>query len=545
MLPIDALLSAVRRRLNARRSLRIVIWSLMAGAAGLILVSAVYFWQGYAVPRFWYPVAGGLTLAGAITVMVRRRATLDEASHAADEWFSLKNAVVSHRQFAREAKSGGFYDLQRTITQEAVKGLNTRKIPLGWPRRLGPVCALLVIGASLTAFKTTSPAVLAREAQENLTSERSETLRKQLEEMINDLEKSTDDPDEKQLLNPDELKKWVAELKSTKDVNEAMRQMAELERKLDKAAKALAQKREEQVLKQAAGELEKEEDPAARELAKKLKNEEFKEAARDLESMKPQDAEGKKISEKRKELAKLKAAAKRMAAAARSQSSKSKNANGQQGRQNQVSASNEQKSLEDQLNELEQAAEDYDESLKDAEDMEKDGKIDESKLGECENCKNGLGDKLGKLGSRLKQLGAKKSAARKLQGIARNAGKGQGFLAGMGQSPFAGMGGKKPGDGTIESRREGSGELSDNGQLTQIKGIKGNGPSLTKIEAADDGTGVSHRRGEVRERAFRKQFESFVTREDVPEDMKLGVKQYFESIHDGEPAAAPADGEGK
>jgi hypothetical protein len=320
-----------------------------------------------------------------------------------------------------------------------------------------------------------------------------------------------------------------------------MRQMAELERKLDKAAKSLAQKREEQVLKQAAEELEKEEDPAARELAKKLKNEDFKEAAKDLEAMKPQDAEGKKASEKRKELARLKAAAKRMAAAARSQLSKSKNANAQ-GQQSQVSTSNDQKSLEDQLNELEQAAEDYDESLKEAEDMEKDGKIDESKLGECEDCKNGLGDKLGKLGSRLKQLGAKKGAARKLQGIARNAGKGQGFLAG--QSPFAGVGGKKPGDGTIESRREGSEELSDNGQLTQIKGIKGSGPSLTKIEAADDGTGVSHRKGEVRERAFRKQFESFVTREDVPEDMKQGVKQYFESIHESEPAAeaAPATG---
>lgn len=541
MLPIDALLSAVRRRLNARRSLRIVIWSLLAGAVGLLLVASVYFWQGYAVPRLWYPVIGGIVLIGAVTAMIRRRATLDEASHAADEWFALKNAVVTHRQFSGEAKSGGFYDLQKASTQDAVKGLSTRKIPLGWPRRLGPVCAFLVIGASVTAFKTTSPAVLAREAQENLTAERTETLRKQLEEMINDLEKSTDDPDEKQLLNPDELKKWVAELKSTKDVNEAMRQMAELERKLDKAAKSLAQKREEQVLKQAAEELEKEEDPAARELAKKLKNEEFKEAAKDLEAMKPQDAEGKKASEKRKELARLKASAKRMAAAARSQLSKSKNANAQ-GQQSQVSTSNEQKSLEDQLNELEQAAEDYDESLKDAEDMEKDGKIDESKLGECENCKNGLGDKLGKLGSRLKQLGAKKGAARKLQGIARNAGKGQGFLAG--QSPFAGVGGKKPGDGTIESRREGSEELSDNGQLTQIKGIKGSGPSLTKIEAADDGTGVSHRKGEVRERAFRKQFESFVTREDVPEDMKQGVKQYFESIHESEPTteAAPAAG---
>lgn len=537
MLPIDAFLSAVRRRLNARRTLRIVLWSLTGGATVLLIVAGAYFWQGYAVPKIWYPVMGGLTLAGAVTGILLRRASLDEASHAADAWFGLKDTVTSHREFARQAKTGGFYDLQSATTQESVQGLKASRIPLALPRRLATACGLLVIGASLTAFKETSPAVLARENQENLTQDRTETMRKELEEMIKELEKSTDDPDEQKLLNADELKKWVAELKTTKDVNEAMRQMAELERKLDRAAKALAQKREEQLLKKAAEELEKEENPAARELAKNLKNEQFKEAAKDLEAMKPKEEEGQKAAEKRKELAKLKAAAKRMAAAARSQSPNSKNAKGQSG-ESQVGNQPDQQSLEDQLSDLEKDAEEYDDALKDEENMEKLGKIDPSKLGQSEKLKSKLGDKLGKLGSKLKQLGAKKGAARKLQGMARGAGKGQGFLAGMGKSPFAGMGGKEPGDGTIESRREGSEELSDNGQLTQIKGIKGTGPSLTKIEAADDGTGVSHRKGEVRERAFRKQFESFVTREDVPEDVKQGVKQYFESIHDSEPAPA-------
>ncbi|MES2705580.1 MAG: hypothetical protein V4726_03155 [Verrucomicrobiota bacterium] len=539
MLPIDAFLSAVRRRLNARRILRITLWSLTGGAAALLIVAGVYFWQGYAVPKIWYPVMGGLTLAGAVTGVFLHRASLDEASHAADAWFGLKDSVTSHRRFAREARTGGFYEMQSAATQQAVQGLKASRIPLSLPRRLAAVCGLLVLGASLTAFKATSPAVIARENQEQLTEERSEKLRREMEEMIKELEKSTEDPDERELLQADELKKWVAELKSTKNIDEAMRQMAELERKLDRAAKALARKREEQLLKQAAEELEKEEDPAARELAKNLKNEQFREAAKNLEAMKPKDEAGKKISEKRKELAKLKAAARRMAAAARSQSSKNKNAAGQD-RESPVSSKPDEKPLEDQLSDLEKQAGEYDESLKDAGEQEKLGKIDPSKLSEAEKRRNQLGDKLGELGSRLKQLGAKKGAARKLQGMARSAGKGQGLLSGRTPSPFAGAGGKKPGDGTIDSRREGGEEFSDNGQLTQIKGIKGTGPSLTQIEAADDGTGVSHRRGEARDRAFRKQYESFVTREDVPEGMKQGVKQYFESIHESEPAAESA-----
>jgi len=35
-------------------------------------------------------------------------------------------------------------------------------------------------------------------------------------------------------------------------------------------------------------------------------------------------------------------------------------------------------------------------------------------------------------------------------------------------------------------------------------------------------------------REFKRQFESFVEREDVPEDLKTGVKNYFTKIHDNE-----------
>ncbi|NNE93682.1 MAG: hypothetical protein HKN23_18690, partial [Verrucomicrobiales bacterium] len=97
----------------------------------------------------------------------------------------------------------------------------------------------------------------------------------------------------------------------------------------------------------------------------------------------------------------------------------------------------------------------------------------------------------------------------------------------MGAKP----GGKKAGTGSVESRTDQSTELVDNGQTTQLKGQKGQGPSLATIESADDGDGVSSRRTVAAQREFREQMESFVQREDVPEDVKEGVKQYFHSIH--------------
>lgn len=161
--------------------------------------------------------------------------------------------------------------------------------------------------------------------------------------------------------------------------------------------------------------------------------------------------------------------------------------------------------------------------------------IDPSKLGKCEGKLKGRLDKLGKS---LGKLGAKRNARLKLLGMCKQAGQCQGMCQGMCQSPFAKPGGLKPGNGTLDNSRDEKDELKDNGQTTQLKGQKGAGPSITKVEAADDGTGVSHRKAEAKERAFKMQFESFVQREDVPEDVKDGVKQYFESLHAAEPAKA-------
>lgn len=556
MQPLDSFLLAVRHRLNKNRAARALLWAMTAGAGVLLVIALIYVWQGYEVPRYWYGIAAGATAIGGLAGALARRATVAEASEFADGYFKLKDTIVSRRRFEAEHKEGGYYDLQAQQTGDAVRPLDAKSVPFVWPQKLAAAAFVLTMACALTAFKSTDQAILDRMKAEKQTEGRMEEIKKALEEAIKELEKSADTEEEKKTLEPDQLREFVKQLESTKELAEALKQLANLERKLDNAAKALDQKRNEQLMKRVGEELEKEEDPQARELAKKLKNEQFKEAAKDVERMKPEDeklSKDKKLSEKRKEAAKLKAAAKRMAAAARQQkSSQSKNSkegdeNNEKSQTAQMSKAEDQDDeLSEDLEKLEMEADEYDQDLEELEEGEKLGKIDLSKLEKSDQDGEKLRVRLDKLGKNLSKMGMKSDAKKKLLTMSKKAGQCQSFMQGLCESPFANPGGLKPGDGTVESSRDKKDKLEDNKNTTQLKGLKGSGPSITKIEAADDGTGVSRLKAEAKERAFKKQFESFVQREDVPEDVKDGVKLYFESLHAAEPVggggAKPADG---
>src|SRR5262249_23219146 len=152
-------------------------------------------------------------------------------------------------------------------------------------------------------------------------------------------------------------------------------------------------------------------------------------------------------------------------------------------------------------------------NLDDAKRQEaQEGKCDAKKEGECQACKNSVAMQIAKLTSQMKKLGMCKKCDAKLCKLCSMCSQCQsGMCNGSKICLFPKAGGKKPGTGTVESRRNERDELVDNGQTTQLKGIKGTGPSLTTIEAAEDGSGASTRKGEARQREFKRQYESFVS----------------------------------
>ena len=134
-------------------------------------------------------------------------------------------------------------------------------------------------------------------------------------------------------------------------------------------------------------------------------------------------------------------------------------------------------------------------------------------------------------------MDARKKARGKLQALRRRLSRSQSYCNGAGQSlqPGASPGGKKAGWGSDPSRRNEKDALADNGNFERLKGQKGQGPSLSAVEDAQSGTGISSRRGAARERDFQRQFESFVRRDDIPEEVKSGVREYLENIHQSQP----------
>ncbi len=522
---VDPFLNAVRRRLNIHRAYSLTLWTLGIGAVLLLALAASYLVRGEAVPLFWYPVSVAAMFVGGLIAVLVRRCSLSEASHFADDYFHLEDSVTSTRRFAMEGKEGGFYDLQRQATEAKLAETKPSAIRYSFPTKLAWTSAVLLLVAMSTAFVPPSASVIAQRALEQETKEKTSALNEGVKDLIEQLEKEITDPMERELLNADQLKKWADQLKSTKDVKEAMRQYANMERKLSQSSSRLSQRRDERMLAKAGEELRK--DAENRQLGDKLKSQKYKDAAQKLKEMKVASKnkdQKEKFTEQQKRLKKLKSAAKRMASAAR-QSKGSKGKNSQSNDEGSESSASE---LGQMLETLEMSADDLDKLMK---ELEKLNNMNEQQRQQMQQQMSEMDLDLDGIGDKLLLLQAKKNLQGKLKMLGMKLGQTQGFMAGTMPSPFANPGGNDAGVGTDESRRNQRDELIDNGQYAQMQGIKGRGPSQTQVQSAAEGTGVSHRVAEDIEREFAKQMESFVQREDVPDDVKDGVREYFTNIH--------------
>ncbi len=553
---VQGFIQSVRKRINKHRLLNIGWWATAIGSATILLIAIAYVWPGYRVPLYWYGIVAGLAAMGGLITWCMRRVSEDHAAHFADEFYGLKDSVRSCSNFSEAGLDGDFYKLQSDQTEELVDQSSLDNIRYQPPYRLAALAIIMAMIAIALGFKGPSDAVVRKAAEEAETVAATSALNQEIRELIDELDTSLDDKEERAMLDPEKLRKWVDELEETKDRKEAMRQYAKLERKIQKASLALQQKKDEKLLDRAAEELRKDEE--LRKLAELLEQKKYKKAGEDLKEMEPDgDMENpKKVSERRKELAKLKAAARRMADAARNNAGNRQKGNaGANGKQSDKTAKSkegqageqsdqemaegepsdgEDGELVDMLEALDEAMEELDDQLEEMElaDWEEGDEQDlewAEACEECEGCENAMESELDELAKKLSRMAKKRAAARKLKALGKKCSQCQGSLAGR---KSKGKGGLKAGNGVDETMRNVRDERIDNGQFTKLKGLKGKGPSLTKIEAAEDGTGVSGRTAKATKREFKRQFESFVEREDVPEDLKSGVKNYFTNIHD-------------
>lgn len=534
---ILSFLAGVQRRLNQARFARVVSFTLLGVSLALTLWCLWWIAQGYAVPKSGYGIAAIALPLTALVAWLSGLISRQKAAQSADEHFGLKDAISSHLGFSQEGRQGEFVTLQAEATAARVQQLSASSIPVTWPRRVLTIASVLLVSCLLMSFRKATPAVLEKIALEEETVRKSEEVNKELEKEIEELIKSASD-DEKELLKPDEWRRWVKELKETKDQKEAMRQYAELERRLSEAAQKLSQRENEQLLAKAAEEMKQAAE--LKPISKSLDEQNYRQAAQQLKQMSLK-ADVQKPDEARKELAKLKSAAQRMAAAARNfQQRNGSNASQSAGQQNQSNqgqnsqksgqgqqaqgsqGSSGQQSMDQQMTSLEQAVQNLQQMLQQP----------NPNASQCQNCQNQANQALDKLCQSMCQCSAKRDVQKKLQSLCQCTSMCQGFMCDKQCQSLSQCqsNGKKPGSASLENRRDGSDPTLNNGNQQQLTGQKGAGPSDTSTESADTGSGRATQTARLQEKVWKRQMESFIQREDVPAEVKEGVKEYFKGI---------------
>lgn len=554
--PIETFLGRVRSRLNLHRFWTTAVWAVVVAAAALVVTGIWYTARGYAVPRNEIAVLAAAALIGGVIVWLLRRLSREGAAREADRLFGLRDAITSFLHFSGTGRRDGFYALQAEQTQARIEPLNPQTIKYEPPRRGIALAACLLAIAVPLGLRGPSETRVREQQLADETAVATLAINEQLEELINELEEALPNDEEKELLKPNEMREWIDELKETSDHKEALRQYAQLERKLNEARLALQNKRDEQLLERAAREMEttRETQP----LAEQLKQKNYDQSAEQLAKMRP-TSDDKPLTKQRQELARLKAAAQHMAAAARASQSAASSAKSSAASSSAPgeSGSNSSQSsgaagggdgakgtgggeMAEAMEDLAKAVADFDEALDEAERQESQrGQCDAKQLSECKACSQCVSSELSKLCKQLNKLGMCQRTDQRLCKLCQACSQCQGSLSSLCQSPKAG--GKQAGSGTNAARRSQLDELVDNGMTSQLKGIKGLGPSMTTVETAEEGSGVSTRRATASQRTFKRQFESFVSREDVPEQVKDGVKEYFQVIHQIAPATTPEE----
>jgi hypothetical protein len=292
---------------------------------------------------------------------------------------------------------------------------------------------------------------------------------------------------------------------------------------------ALEQRSDEAAVRKMAEALKETPDPDARQLAEALEAKEFDKAAEKLEALTPSEAQMSELSGQAKELARLRAVSKPMA---QSVSENADRSDAKMAPGDAKGGKQSEQTMAGLVGELDQQAQEM-QDLLEAQEL---GQMDNAE--ECAACNSRLRQRMEKLGDKLGQMQARQGAQSKLAQMRRMLSQAQGNpqMAGAGQQP----GGQGAGEGSDSSRRDAQDALIDNQQFSQLQGIKNEGPSLSKVEDASEGSGVSGRSAGAVERSYERQFESFVQRDDIPDAVKFAVGDYFESIHQYEVPAAGA-----
>lgn len=546
-------LDTVKKRLNKGVALNALCIAVLIASMIVIISALFYLFRGYAVSG-WVFFSGLYVAVGAwLTMWYLQKKDIRQAAIFTDKYYELKDAVISAISFKESKKEEKYKDLQYAQTEDRMKSLDPGGIPLPLPRKLLIGSAVSLVIASSLSFIPPSQEILDKQAKEKEISDRTAQIKEKLKEEVERLIDGLSD-DEKALIDPDKIRKWVEDMEPTMKEREAMLNIARAKQEIQKQIQKLENRKDEALLKVAGMKLKESSMSKARRAGEAMSQKDFEAVKKALDEFKlgkekkeelkdeiqklaEKLKQGEKLTEEEREklmqklkekLAEMRELTKRMAQAADEQEGLG---DGDMGELDDFELDDLPEDFPmDQLMELldKRAMEMQDEmdgEMLDGEPMSAEELLELLEM--LEEMEEGLDEMQGE----MDEMEARRKLRARLKGLRGAMGRAQGFA--QGKSKTLGLaGGKKPGVGTDQTRRNERDKDIDNDNFSKIKGKQGQGPVQRKVEAADSGTGTSRRKGTAIQRDYQKQMSSYLNRDDIPEDMKQAMRQYYQDIHD-------------
>ncbi|WDE97958.1 hypothetical protein PQO03_19205 [Lentisphaera profundi] len=508
---INHFIDQVKARLLKARFATLLGPSLLGLCIINLLIALYFVSQGYKVETKLLLLPTVLIALGYIIFSVLKKPTKKEAADYADSFFDLRNALSSHLDFlSREATDDTqkqFHQLQLQQTSQLCQGQKIAAIPVRFSAKKIIASLLLIITTLVLCSFDDSDEIKAQKLLAQSTLETSTQNKKDLEETIEELQESMTE-EERKLFKSTKIKQVLKNIESTENKLDALRQYAKLEKEISSLGDKMNTKNDKKLLDEISRELEK--NRATNKMGKMFANKQYKDAAKELKDKMKALQDALKKSEQNQASKEAQKLANEMKNMSQKMQEAAKN----------LKANNSTMKMDiSKMAEL---------SKKLSDNICKNPK--QCNMGEAKECSGDMKKAVLSLCDKLDENETKNLFMAKLDKMQEALAMSQAKMNGMSQMQGMQMA-KGVGAGSQDSKNTTT-QTIDTAYDTQLKGQQGEGSSLTQIEQASSGTGISRTTDPSNKQIeYKRQMESFIEQENIPEAMKSGVKEYFKRIH--------------
>jgi len=518
---MHAFINSVKNRLNLGIAFKAILKVLVVVSVILIIAGLVFILRGHAVAGSLYKLAALLIVLCSAALWFWQKKSTSEAAVYVDKFFGLKDSVNTAIHFEQSDVKPALKQLQYDYTQKQIEQLEAKEIPIPVSKKLAMWAGISSVIAVSLSFIPPSQEVLDQIAKEEATKERTAKLKASLEEEVEQLLSELTE-NEKALIDEDEVKKWIKDVKPTEKERDAMLNIARAKQNIQKQLTKLENRKNDALLKTAGIKLQKSSNLDVKATGDAMTQKNFDEIKQALETFKTRQQKNTAFPEEMNELNELR--------------NKLKNEDGLTEEERKKLMKELAEKLEELRELTKRLAEAAEENQFGADNGQLGGMGD---LGDLSDFPSDLPlDQLMELLDRFSQQMQSEFDGDLLDGEPMTLEDLLELLESLDEMDD-GIGELQDEMDEMAARLRLKARLGkdiDNERYTKLKGQQGKGPVMKKTEAAESGFGVSKRKGSVKQRDFEHQMSSYMSRDDVPEDMKQAMRQYFKDIHSFEEA---------